>query len=320
MLKFALIGSGGYVAPRHMKAIHDTGNQLVASLDVHDSVGVIDRYFPDSYFFTEFERFDRFVEKKAGTDQKIDYLVVCSPNHLHDAHVRYGLKAGMDVICEKPIVLNPWNITSLQRIQEETNHSAFSILQLRLHPSVQKLKEQVDIAPKEQQYDITLTYITPRGHWYYTSWKGDEEKSGGIATNIGVHFFDMLIWIFGKIVSHTVQLREHDRAGGIITFKNAKVKWFLSINAETLPDQKAGKPKALRQLFINDMQVDFSHGFEELHTESYKKVLNDEGFTLEDVEPSISLVSEIRKKTIEKDIHNQHEYVSLPLSKHPFLN
>lgn len=320
MLKFALIGSGGYVAPRHMKAIYDTGNQLVASLDVHDSVGVIDRYFPGSYFFTEFERFDRFVEKKAGSDHKIDYLVVCSPNHLHDAHVRYGLKAGMNVICEKPIVLNPWNITSLQRIEEETGHSAFSILQLRLHPSVQKLKEEVDRAPKDKQYDINLTYITPRGHWYYTSWKGDEKKSGGIATNIGVHFFDMLIWIFGEVKDHSVQLREHDRAAGIITFSYARVKWFLSINADTLPGEKGSRPQALRQLIIDEQQVDFSHGFEELHTESYKMVLADKGFTLKDVEPSISLVSDIRKKAVERNIDAEHAYVSLPLSKHPFLN
>jgi len=227
---FALTGAAGYIAPRHMKAIKDTGNNLVAAFDPNDSVGIIDSYFPDADFFTEFERFDRHLEKLKRKGIKIDYVSVCSPNYLHDAHCRFGLRLGADVICEKPIVLNPWNIDALQEIERETGKNIYNILQLRLHPSVIELKKKVESAPKDKVFDIDLTYLTSRGKWYYTSWKGDLSKSGGIATNIGVHFYDMLMWIFGDVQQSSVHLHTHDRAAGYLELERARVKWFLSIN------------------------------------------------------------------------------------------
>jgi len=227
--RFALIGAAGYIAPRHMKAIRDTGNSLVAAMDKNDSVGIIDSYFPEASFFTEFERFDRHLEKLKRKGEKIDYLVVCSPNYLHDAHIRFGLRYGADVICEKPTVLNPWNIKGLQKIEEETKRKVFNVLQLRLHPNVIKLKESIE-KDNAEFYECELSYIVSRGLWYYASWKGDVQKSGGIATNIGVHFFDMLSWIFGDLEDQKIHIHSHDRAAGVLTFKNARVKWFLSIN------------------------------------------------------------------------------------------
>lgn len=258
---FALIGAAGFVAPRHMKAIKDTGNELVAAFDPFDSVGIIDSYFPQTAFFVEFERFDRHLEKLRRKGLAVDYVSICSPNYLHDAHIRFALRYGADVICEKPLVLNPWNIDALQEIEKETRHRVNNILQLRLHPKVIALREKVLNEPKDQIYDIELTYITSRGNWYYTSWKGDERKSGGIATNIGVHFFDMLQWIFGDVKANYVHLNSHDRAAGYLEFKRARVSWFLSINPETIPAELRAKgARTYRSLRIQNEEFEFSEG------------------------------------------------------------
>jgi len=292
---FVLIGVGGYIAPRHMKAIKDTGNNLLAALDKHDSVGIIDSYFPDAEFFTEFERFDRHVEKLKRQGIKIDYVSVCSPNYLHDAHIRFGLRIGADVICEKPIVLNPWNIDSLLDIEKETGKNVYSILQLRIHPAIIALKAKIDAAPKDKIFDIYLKYFTSRGHWYHTSWKGDIQKSGGIATNIGVHFFDMLMWIFGDVKVNEVLEHTTQSASGKLQLEKATVNWLLSINAEDLPQQaKDANKKTYRTLSIDGDEFEFSEGFTELHTNSYKQILAGEGFPLIETRRSIQLVHDIR--------------------------
>jgi UDP-N-acetyl-2-amino-2-deoxyglucuronate dehydrogenase len=319
MNNFALIGAAGYIAPRHMKAIRDTGNALLASIDKHDSVGIMDSYFPAAAFFTEFERFDRHVEKLKKSDQKIDYFSICSPNYLHDAHMRYGLRYGADVICEKPLVLNPWNIDSLAEIEKETGKYIYAILQLRLHPAVIALKKKVDESPTNKIFEFDLTYITSRGSWYYTSWKGDVSKSGGIATNIGVHFFDMLNWIFGDYTTNKVHLHTHDRAAGYIEFAKAKVRWFLSINEETLPDhvRSTGK-KTYRSTMIEGEELEFSDGFTDLHTHSYQNILDGSGFPLESSRKAIELVHDIRTMIPDGLVGDYHPYCKLPLSKHPF--
>ena len=234
---FALTGAAGYVAPRHLQAIHDTGNTLVAALDRSDSVGILDRYFPEANFFTEFERFDRHIEKlkRQGEGKRIDYVSICSPNYLHDAHIRFALRVGADAICEKPLVLNPWNIDALREMEEETGRRVWTVLQLRLHPALVELKKQIEQAPAGKKHDIDLTYITSRGNWYAVSWKGDIEKSGGIATNIGVHFFDMLLWIFGPLMRLEVHLSTPERAAGFMELPKARVRWFLSLAADDLP-------------------------------------------------------------------------------------
>jgi UDP-N-acetyl-2-amino-2-deoxyglucuronate dehydrogenase len=232
---FAIIGVAGYIAERHLKAIKETGNNLVASLDKNDSVGKIDSYFPESDFFVEFERFDRHFDKIKRTGTKIDYVSICSPNYLHDSHIRFALRHGADAICEKPIVLNPWNVKALQEIEKETGGKINNILQLRLHPEIIALKNKVDNAPKKKKYDIELTYITSRGHWYFISWKGDKQKSGGIATNIGVHFFDMLSWIFGDVQKNIVHISENNRSAGYLELENARIKWFLSVDFDDIP-------------------------------------------------------------------------------------
>lgn len=297
MKNFALIAAGGYIAPRHMKAIKDTGNNLLAALDKHDSVGILDNYFPEADFFTEFERFDRHLEKNRRQGILTDYVSVCSPNYLHDAHIRFGLRIGAHVICEKPIVLNPWNIDALREIEIETGKNIYTILQLRLHPSIIALKKKIDEGPADKVYEIDLQYITSRGHWYHTSWKGDVHKSGGIATNIGVHFFDMLIWIFGDIKANHVEQHDANVASGSLTLERANVKWYLSIDAKSLPEDiaRSGK-RTFRSLTIDDDQVEFSDGFTELHTRSYEEILNGNGFTLADTEKSIQLVHDIRNK------------------------
>jgi UDP-N-acetyl-2-amino-2-deoxyglucuronate dehydrogenase len=295
MKNFALIGAAGYIAPRHMKAIKDTGNNLVAAFDKFDSVGIIDGYFPDADFFVEFERFDRHIEKLKRQGLHLDYVSVCSPNYLHDAHIRFGMRQGADVICEKPIVLNPWNIDALQEIEKETGRKVYNILQLRLHDSVIKLKEKIDQGPKDKIYDVDLAYITSRGNWYYTSWKGDVSKSGGIATNIGVHFYDMLHWIFGAVRQNIVHVHTHDRAAGYLEFERARVRWFLSINADTLPEAVRAKGgRTYRAITIAGEAFEFSEGFTELHTISYRDVLSGGGFGLEEARTSIELVHEIR--------------------------
>ncbi len=295
MKKFALIGSAGYIAPRHMRAIKDTGNILVATLDKSDSVGIIDSYFPESDFFTEFERFDRHIEKqKRERGDKVDYVSICSPNYLHDAHIRFALRVGAHAVCEKPIVLNPWNILPIKELAEETGKKIYTILQLRLHPSIRELKQQVEDNP-DTIYDIDLTYISARGRWYFISWKGDLSKSGGIATNIGIHFFDMLTWIFGPVKESTVHVSKTDKAAGFLELQQARVRWFLSVDGGDLPEEVIDTGSTTyRSVVINGHAIEFSNGFTDLHTASYEHLLNGEGFTIDDAKSSIDIVSNIR--------------------------
>lgn len=297
MKNFVLIGAAGYIAPRHMKAIKETGHNLIAAYDPYDGVGIMDSHFPQAHFFTEFERFDRHIEKIKRQGTKVDYVSICSPNYLHDSHIRYGLRIGADVICEKPLVLNPWNLDALMELENEYANKVHTILQLRHHEAILALKEKIDQGPQEKVYDIDLTYITSRGNWYYTSWKGDESKSGGIASNIGVHFFDMLQWIFGPMQAFTVTTKTRDTNAGTLTFKRARVKWYLSINADNLPQSALdnGLP-TFRNLSIEGEQLEFSKGFTDLHTVSYQKILEDKGYGLADAKSSIEIVSQIRKK------------------------
>jgi len=308
MKKFALIGVGGYIAPRHLRAIKDTGNTLVAALDKHDSVGILDSYFPDADFFIEFERFDRHLEKlRRAEGHAVDYVTICSPNYLHDAHVRFALRIKADAICEKPLVLNPWNIEALQSIEKEVGRKVHTILQLRLHHEIVALKEMVDHSSTKKIYEINLTYIASRGHWYMTSWKGDVSKSGGVATNIGVHFFDMLSWIFGPVKQNIVHIREPQKVAGLLELERAKVKWFLSVDRNDLPfEPELGKPMTYRSITIDGKEIEFSGGFTELHTESYKRILAGQGFGIEDIANSIEIVSHIRNVTpigLEGDYH-----------------
>jgi UDP-N-acetyl-2-amino-2-deoxyglucuronate dehydrogenase len=317
MPNFCLIGAAGYVAPRHLKAIHDTGGQLLAAYDPNDSVGVLDAYFPEADFFTEFERFDRHVDKLRRNGQGIDYVSICSPNYLHDAHIRFGLRLGANVICEKPLVLNPWNVEALLENEKETGKKVSTILQLRLHPVIQALREQVLRAPK--MYALDLTYITARGNWYYSSWKGDVQKSGGIATNIGIHFFDMLTWVFGAVKHNTVHVHTHDRAAGLLELEHARVRWFLSINPETLPEAAiaAGK-RTYRAIELDGASFEFSEGFTDLHTLSYRQILEGNGFGLTDALPAIQMAHDIRNAHPVSLTGNHHPLAALPLSKHPF--
>ncbi|MBN1787173.1 MAG: Gfo/Idh/MocA family oxidoreductase [Sedimentisphaerales bacterium] len=297
MKRFALIGVGGFIAPRHLKAIKDTGNILVAALDKNDSVGIIDSYFPDADFFTEFERFDRHLEKLRRANEKhcVDYVSICSPNYLHDAHVRFALRIGASAICEKPLVLNPWNVEALGEIEKESKGNINTILQLRLHPAIIELKKKIDSAG-EKVHDIDLTYITSRGHWYMASWKGSIEKSGGVATNIGIHFFDMLAWVFGDVKKNTVHLSQPKRAAGFLELQKANVRWFLSLERSDLPfEAKPGEPATYRSVTIDDKEVEFSGGFGDLHTVSYQKILEGNGFGLNEVLTSVQIVSDIRR-------------------------
>lgn len=319
MKNFGIIGVAGYIAPRHLKAIKDTGNDLVVALDKSDTVGIMDSYFPDCSFYTEYERFDRYVEKIKNTDKKLNYLSVCTPNYLHDSHIRFGLRAGSDVISEKPLVLNPWNIDSLEQMEKETGRKVYNILQLRLHKAIVDWKKQIENGPKDKVYDVDLTYITSRGTWYYTSWKGDVAKSGGVATNIGVHFYDMLSWIFGPIQENIVHIYEHDRAAGYLRFEKARVRYFMSINSDTLPQEAilAGK-RTYRKIEMEGQEIEFSEGFTELHTESYKNILAGNGFGLKEARQSIQIVSDIRNASPIGLIGDYHPFCKLPLVKHPF--
>lgn len=319
MKNFAIIGVGGYIAPRHLKAIKDTGNNLVSAYDKNDSVGIMDSYFPKASFFTEQELFDRHNTKLLEKGINIDYTSICTPNYLHDAHTRYGLRMGTDVICEKPVVLNPWNIDSLEKIERETGHKAYTILQLRLHDSIVALKKRVEEGPKDKIYDIDLTYITSRGNWYYTSWKGNINKSGGVATNIGVHFYDMLSWIFGDVKTNIVHVSSHDRVAGYLEFERARVRYFLSINAETLPEEavKAGK-RTYRTITIDGGSFEFSEGFTELHTKSYEKILAGEGFSISEARNSINIVYDIRNAKPVGLKGDYHPLARLELTPHPF--
>ena len=321
MKNFALIGAAGYIAPKHLKAIKDTGNNLLAALDKNDSVGVMDSYFPDADFFVEFERFDRHIEKlKREKNISLDYVSICTPNYLHDSHIRMALRSGANAICEKPLVLNPWNLDALLAIEKETGNRVYTILQLRMHPSIIELKERIANGPKDKIYEVDLTYLTSRGNWYYTSWKGDVSKSGGIASNIGVHFYDMLSWIFGDVQENKVHLQSHDRAAGYLQFEKARVKWFLSIDYDTLPEEVKEKgQRTYRSITIDGKELEFSGGFTELHTTSYEAILAGNGFGLEDARTSIEIVHAIRNASLsEKNENEVHPFVNLSVKKHPF--
>jgi UDP-N-acetyl-2-amino-2-deoxyglucuronate dehydrogenase len=295
MKRFALIGASGYIAPRHMKAIKDTGNVLVAAFDPYDGVGIMDSHFPDTDFFTEFERFDRHIDKLRREGNPIDIISICSPNYLHDAHIRFGLKSGCDVICEKPLVLNPWNVDALMDIEKETGKKVYTILQLRLHPSIIALREKVLNSPKDKRFKVALKYITSRGKWYHHSWKGDMSKSGGIATNIGVHFFDMLTWIFGDIIENRVDIHNENTASGFLKLEKADVDWFLSIDYNQIPENvKLQGKRTYRTLQMESEEIEFSDGFTELHTDSYKAILEGKGFPISVSKKAIEIVHEIR--------------------------
>ena len=293
--KFAVIGVGGYIAAKHLRAIRETGNELVASLDPCDSVGLIDQYFPNSDFFVEFERFDRHIDKVRRTGTNVDYVSICSPNYLHDSHIRFALRSGAHAICEKPLVLNPWNVEALQEIEKESGKYIYNILQLRLHPSIISLKEKINKAPKNKLHEIDLTYITSRGNWYFISWKGNIEKSGGIATNIGIHFFDMLIWIFGGVKKNTIHLLEKNKASGYIELERARVRWFLSLDFNDIPQaSKTDGNRTYRSIIIDNEEIEFSYGFDDLHTRSFVKILEGDGYGLREAKPAIETVYGIR--------------------------
>ena len=295
MKKFALIGVAGYIAPRHLMAIRDTGNNLVAALDKSDTVGIMDSYFPNADFFTEFERFDRHLDKLRRQGSQVDYVSICSPNYLHDAHIRFALRHGADAICEKPLVLNPWNLDAIEEMERETGHRVYNILQLRHHPAIIALRDKVQNGPADKVYDVDLTYMTSRGNWYHISWKGEESKSGGITTNIGIHFFDMLIWVFGPVKGLEVSSITEDTASGFIELQRARVTWKLSIDYLQIPEavRAAGK-RTYRSLTMNNEEIEFSDGFTELHTRSYEAILAGQGFGLADARPSIELAYRIR--------------------------
>ena len=316
-LNFALIGAAGYIAPRHMKAIKDTGNNLISALDPYDGVGIMDSYFPNADFFIEPERFDRHLDKlrresMSETEhiKKVDFVSICSPNYMHDSHIRLALRNDAHAICEKPIVLNPWNIDALNVIQNETNRKVFTIFQVRLHPAIIALKEKVSNGPENKRYSIDLTYITSRGNWYFRSWKGDIEKSGGIATNIGVHFFDLLTWVFGEPKLNRVHLLEPGKAAGFLELEKADIRWFLSIDYNDIPDslKKQGK-RTHRSLTVEGEEIEFSDGFTDLHTESYKQIIEGKGFGLVEAKASITIVHEIRNSKV----------IGLKGDYHPFL-
>src|ERR1039457_5039072 len=293
MKNFVIIGVGGYIAPRHLKAIKETGNRLVAALDVNDSVGILDRFFPDVPFFTEFERFDRHIEKvrRQGEDKRIDFVTVCSPNYLHDAHIRFALRIGANAICEKPLVLNPWNLDALQEMEKESGQTVNTILQLRVNPALVALRESLQSEinePRTTKHEFVLTYITSRGPWYLNSWKGNLEKSGGVATNIGIHFFDLLIWLFGSVQNNEVHFSDALKTGGCIELEHAKVKWFLSIDRNDLPESatECGLT-TFRSITVDGKEIEFSEGFTDLHTVVYQRTLEGNGFGLNDARPAI---------------------------------
>ena len=307
---FALIGAAGYIAPRHLRAIKDSGGTLRAALDPSDSVGVIDSYFPEARFFTEFERFDRFVDLSNRDGNGIDYVSICSPNYLHDAHIRFALRSGAHAICEKPIVLNPWNLDGLEALQQQTGRRVNTILQLRLHPAIIALRDKIRSENADHLHEVDLTYITSRGRWYYSSWKGEEAKSGGIATNIGVHFFDMLSFVFGDLKRSVVHLRNVDCAAGYLEYQRARVRWFLSINVRDVPASVRERQRTFRSITVDGQELEFSEGFTDLHSESYKAVLTGKGFDLSEVRPSIETVAKIRTAEINLNMGEQHPFMA----------
>lgn len=312
MKNFALIGVGGYIAPRHLKAIKDTGNRLVAALDVNDSVGILDRFFPEVSFFTEFERFDRHIDKlrRQGSDNRIDYVTVCSPNYLHDAHIRFALRIGAHAICEKPLVLNPWNLDGLQEMEQESNRRVNTILQLRVHPALIALREALRAEDAAQKHEVYLTYVTSRGPWYMQSWKGNLERSGGVATNIGIHFFDLLIWMFGGVQHNEVHFADARKTGGYLELEKARVHWFLSLDRNDLPESatECGL-STFRSITVDGREIEFSEGFTDLHTTVYQKTLEGRGFGIEDARPSIELAYQIRNARV----------TAVTADSHPFL-
>lgn len=306
MTNFALTGVAGYIAPRHLQAIRDTGHQLVAALDPHDSVGILDSYFPEAAFFTEFERFDRHLEKlrRTSEDERVHYMSICSPNHLHDAHIRAAMRIGADAICEKPLVLNPWNLDVLADLEREYGQRVYTVLQLRVHPRLLELRERL-LGAVGRRHQVRLHYVTSRGTWYRYSWKGDPVKSGGVATNIGIHFFDLLLWLFGSAVGAEVEVNERDRIGGRLELERADVEWFLSIDAADLPDSVQGIQPTYRSITVDGEEIEFSGGFRDLHTVVYQDILSGGGFGIEDARPSIDLVHALRTtapgKTVRRD-------------------
>ncbi len=298
---FAVIGAGGYIAPRHLRAIRDTGNRLVAAVDPKDSVGILDQYSFDVKFFTEIERFDRHLEKlRRGLEEnRVHYISICSPNYLHDAHCRLALRVGADVICEKPLVINPWNFDALEELEAETNHHINTVLQLRVHPGLIRLKQSLSLQENRGQHDVMLTYITSRGPWYQVSWKGQQDKSGGVATNIGVHFFDLLLWLFGSAADLRVYHADNSRMSGYIGLEHARVRWFLSVDSKDLPNQaKAAGKTTYRSITVDGKEVEFSEGFTDLHTRVYEETLAGRGFGIADARPSIELTYAIRTAPI----------------------
>ncbi|MBT3173730.1 MAG: Gfo/Idh/MocA family oxidoreductase [Lentimicrobiaceae bacterium] len=309
---FALIGAAGYIAPRHMKAIKESGNDLVAAHDPMDSVGIIDSYFPNADFFIEPERFDRHLDKlKRSGNKKVDYVSICSPNYLHDAHIRMALRSGAHAICEKPLVLNPWNLEGLKELEKESNKRIYNILQLRHHKSIIDLKQKIDSLPKDKVHDIDLTYITSRGKWYHYSWKGNISKSGGVVTNIGIHFFDMLGWIFGNMKSNTLHLLTADKASGLLQLENANIRWYLSIDKNDLPIEATSNDlSTYRSISVDGDDFEFSGGFTDLHTESYKSILKGKGFGLDDARNSIEIAHLIRNQAITTNKSDAHPLLS----------
>jgi UDP-N-acetyl-2-amino-2-deoxyglucuronate dehydrogenase len=297
---FAITGAGGFVAPRHLRAIRDTGNRLVAAVDPKDSVGVLDQYSFDVRFFTEFERFDRHLEKlrRGAEEQRVHWLSVCSPNYLHDAHCRFGLRVGADVLCEKPLVINPWNLEPLAELEAETGRRVYNLLQLRVHPALVALREKLATEGERAMHDVELTYITSRGNWYDVSWKGQVDKSGGVPTNIGIHFFDLLIWFFGPVEASRVHVRDAERVGGFLQLARADVQWFLSIDPNDLPEEVRGEQRTYRSITVDGEEVEFSGGFTDLHTRVYEETLAGRGFGIDDARPSVELVYDVRQAPI----------------------
>ncbi|PIE86009.1 MAG: oxidoreductase [Bacteroidia bacterium] len=320
MKKFALIGAAGYIAVRHMAAIKDTNNVLLAALDKSDSVGIIDSYFPDADFFIEYERFDRHLEKLRRNNEQVDYISICTPNYLHDSHIRFALRQGAHAICEKPLVLNTWNVEALEALEKESGLNIYTILQLRLHPSLIKLKKEIDEAPADKKYEIDLTYITSRGHWYFTSWKAKEEQSGGIATNIGVHFFDMLTWIFGAVKQNIVHVREPKRAAGFLELEKARVRWYMSLDINAVPQALREKgQRTFRSITVEGREIEFSGGFTNLHTKSYEDILKGGGFHVHDAKQSIQTVFDIRNCKPIGLKGDYHPFAKIPIEYHPFM-
>lgn len=311
MKSFALIGAAGYIAPRHMIAVRDTKNVLVAAMDKNDSVGIIDSYFPEADYFTEFERFDRHVDLLRRNGKPIDFISICSPNYLHDSHMRFAMRSGADAICEKPLVLNAHNIDGLQDVEKDTGKKVNTILQLRVHPSIVALKEKVAAQSKDSKFDVDLTYITSRGKWYLQSWKGDLSKSGGIATNIGVHFYDMLHFVFGELQSNLVHINEPTKAAGYLEYANARVRWFLSIDEHDLPASvKEAGGRTHRSITVDEEEIEFSGGFTDLHTVSYQEILAGRGFGLEENRVAIETVAHIRNASLSPLTGEHHPFLS----------